>query len=170
MAWAAAHNPFFVHGKHGKRENFLGSLLRRKGLLCQNSCVSRPALRNCFGGSPGAERHTKITPGEEARSATQPGVGTPPKTAPGGRNNKWKWTLPVTQGFTTRLRLCRPSGAGFGGTAHPRFPRPPGSVTGGYYCAALRARKCHCIFTNRISTIQFFATLKFLLSNQIKKK
>jgi hypothetical protein len=25
------------------------------------------------------------------------------------------------------------------GAAHPRFPRPPGSVTGGYYCAALRA-------------------------------
>ena len=30
-------------------------------------------------GFPGARRHTKITPGEEARSATQLGVGTPPR-------------------------------------------------------------------------------------------
>jgi len=73
---------------------------------------SRPA-DTYPGGSSGAERHTKITPGEEVWSTTQPG---------------------------------------------------------GYYCAALRAKRCHCIFTSRISTMQFFATLKLLLSNQIKKK
>jgi len=27
LAWAAAHNPFFVHGKHEKRGKFVGLLL-----------------------------------------------------------------------------------------------------------------------------------------------
>ena len=38
-----------------------------------------------------------------------------------------------------KTAFVSPYGRGFRGAAHPRFPRPPGSVTGGYYCAALRA-------------------------------
>ncbi len=104
--------------------------------------VPRPALRNCVGGSPGAKRHTKITPGEEARSATQPGVRDSPKPAPEGRYYS-KWKQQVEMDFSKLLKafdktaFVSPYGRGFRGAAHPRFPRPPGSVTGGYYCAAL---------------------------------
>jgi hypothetical protein len=53
---------FFVHGKHGKRGKFVGLLLCRISLLWQNSCVPRPALRNCVGGIQRRRRGTMSNP------------------------------------------------------------------------------------------------------------
>ena len=119
-------------------------------------------------GFPGAERHTKITPGEEARSATQPGVGTPPKN----RARRAQQQVKMNFSSCSRLRqdcVCVALRALVLGCRPPPVPSPSGLGHRGLLLY-LRAKRCHCIFTSRISTMQFFATLKLLLSNQMKKK
>jgi len=59
-----------------------------------------------------------------------------------------------------KTAFVSPYGRGFRGAAHPRFPRPPGSVTGGYYCAALRAMSA--------KNIGIGSTLKGLYANDLE--
>ena len=87
---------------------------------------SRPA-DTYPGGSSGAKRHTKITPGEEARSATQPGVRDSPKNRARRAQQQVAMNSSSCSRSSTRLRLCRPTGAG------SWVPPTPGSL-------ALRAR------------------------------